>query len=137
VITQRAYKNAESERHIKLKVLWQRGGRQWVDADALRGQSPFLSKLDWVKKVDNPECLNHLCRQIRLTNRDSMLPRYKFGIEVPRSVFHALELDLQNRDTQSQIAMNTELSQISEYKTFREAEPGQDLSKFQKIPCQA
>jgi hypothetical protein len=31
-------------------------------------------------------------------------------------------------------AMNTELSQISEYKTFLEVEPGEDLSKFQKIP---
>ncbi len=46
-------------------------------------------------------------------------PKYKFGVEVPRSVPHAMYLDKVNGNTLWYDAIQKELNQLNEYKTFR------------------
>ena len=61
-------------------------------------------------------------------------PRIKFGVEVPRSVKHALWLDKMAGNTLWRDAIDKELNQINEYKTFRKLREDEDLESFKKIP---
>ena len=55
-------------------------------------------------------------------------PRYKYGYEVPRDYTHALELDKRNGNTKWQDSTALEMTQLHEYKTFK------DLGKGAKPP---
>ena len=59
---------------------------------------------------------------------------FKFGVEVARTIKHALELDKKNGDSLWQEAIKTELKQINDFKTFRTLERGESLRDFQRIP---
>ena len=61
-------------------------------------------------------------------------PKYKFGVEVPRSTKHALSLDKQNNNGLFQQAIEKELTAIKDHKTLRLPKPGEDLSGYKKIP---
>ena len=61
-------------------------------------------------------------------------PKYKFGELVPRNVNHALQIDAMNGNTDWQDAINTELKQIQQYRTFRFLKRGEWLRDFQRIP---
>jgi hypothetical protein len=63
-----------------------------------------------------------------------MTPKYKFGVEVARDIRHSMELDRQEGNTLWRDAIETELKQINDYKTFRLPDPGEDLENFAKIP---
>jgi hypothetical protein len=43
---------------------------------------------------------------------------FKFGVEIPRSVEHALELDCIHHSSKWQDAMNAEIGQHADYDTF-------------------
>ncbi len=62
--------------------------------------------------------------------------KYKFGVEVPHSVRHAIQLDTINGDNMWPQAMETELRQINEYKTFREIDVKDIPLGYEKIPYQ-
>jgi len=55
-------------------------------------------------------------------------PRYKYGYEVPRDYNHAVELDKRNGNTKWQDSTALEMTQLHEYKTFK------DLGKGAKAP---
>ena len=61
-------------------------------------------------------------------------PKYKFGVEVPRSVKHAIPLDSHNGNSLWKKAIGKELGSIMEYNTFRLPERDEDITGFQKIP---
>ena len=61
-------------------------------------------------------------------------PKIKFGVEVPRSVRHALSLDKANGNNLWEEAINKELGQINQYKTFRRVQPQDKLSEYTRIP---
>ena len=63
-----------------------------------------------------------------------MTPKFKFGVEVARDAKHALTLDNQNGDGLWQEAIEKELKQINNYKTFRAPYKGEDLTEFDRIP---
>ena len=48
----------------------------------------------------------------------SMGPKYKFGVEIPRSVKHALELDRRNGNNLWKEALLKELAQLDEFQVF-------------------
>ena len=50
----------------------------------------------------------------------SMTPKMKFGVEVPRNYKDALRLDQVNRNKLWQDAINNELDQIMGYNTFKD-----------------
>jgi hypothetical protein len=62
--------------------------------------------------------------------------KYKFGVEVPHSVKHAIQLDKENGDSMWQQAMETELRQINTYETFRDLEGKPIPDGYKKIPYQ-
>jgi len=48
------------------------------------------------------------------------VPRYKYGYEVPRDYNHAVELDMCNGNTKWHDSTALEMSQLHEYKTFKD-----------------
>ena len=61
-------------------------------------------------------------------------PKYKFGIQVPQGIRAAMELDRINGDGLWKEAINEELKQINDYKTFRQLNQNESLLDFKRIP---
>jgi len=87
----------------------------------------------WVKAYSDydKQCLH--VRRI-LKSAVEKAPRYKFGIEVPRSLSHALWLDKRNGNNLWKEAIEAELKQINAYQTFRLPLDGEKLHHYTKIP---
>ena len=67
----------------------------------------------------------------------SQTPKYKFGVEVPRNVKHALEIDKANGNTAWMDAMMLEINQLNDYETFKcIPEDGKVPFGFKRIPYQ-
>jgi hypothetical protein len=133
------------DHHTQVNVLWNSGGTSWVRLNALRMDDPYLSiqygtehrlsaKPDWLWMTDYLDDPNRMARMARAYTVSKDARTFKFGIEVARTVKHALYLDKLNGDTMWQDAIDTELRQINAYNTFREQNPGEDLSQHQRIP---
>jgi hypothetical protein len=61
--------------------------------------------------------------------------QYMFGVEIPKSVKHALELDKANGNNLWRESINKELEQINDFQTFRRLKKGEHLSAtYQRIP---
>ena len=60
-----------------------------------------------------------------------MGPKYKFGVEIPRSVKHALELDRWNGNNLWKEALLKELAQLDEFQVFRPVKPGESLDGYE------
>jgi hypothetical protein len=80
----------------------------------------------------SPEEVDQLSKAY--ATRAELAPKYKFGVQVPKSIKHALQLDRINGNGLWREAIQKEMSQLSDYKTFRLPKPGEDLSEFQRIP---
>ena len=119
----------------------------WIRLDALRLQAPFLvieyasrrkevreaPNFSWTKeKLESQETVANMARAFSAMIRSS--PKFKFGVEVPRNIKHAIELDRQNGDIRWQEAIELELKQINEYRTFRSLLPMDSLEDYQQIP---
>jgi hypothetical protein len=46
-------------------------------------------------------------------------PKYKFGVQIPASISHALRLDKLNGNKLWEEAIQKEMDQLKEYETFR------------------
>ena len=60
--------------------------------------------------------------------------KYKFGVQIPRMVQEALELDRINRNNLWEEAIMKELAQIADFDTFRVVPDGKPLPRFKCIP---
>jgi hypothetical protein len=61
--------------------------------------------------------------------------KYKFGIQVPKEIKNAIDLDKNNRNVLWQDAIGTELKQLTDYQTFIVLDSREDIPKgYQKIP---
>ena len=76
--------------------------------------------------------LHRLVKQSKKAKKTGII--YQFGVQVPRSVKEALELDKKNGNTKWQEAMKKEIDQMDEYKTFQDigrgATPGPDYKRI-------
>jgi hypothetical protein len=62
--------------------------------------------------------------------------KHKFGIQVPKGIKNAIDLDKKNGNQLWQEAINTELKQLTDYQTFIVLDSGEDIpTGYQKIPC--
>jgi hypothetical protein len=133
------------DHHTQVNVLWNSGGTSWVRLNALRLDDPYISitygtehrlsaKPDWLWMSDYLEDPTRMARMARAYTVSKDARTFKFGIEVARTMRHALHLDKLNGDTMWQDAIDTELRQINAYNTFRETTPDDDLSTYQRIP---
>jgi hypothetical protein len=61
--------------------------------------------------------------------------KYKFGIQVPKGIKNAINLDKKNGNNLWEEAIKTELKQLTDYETFIVLNSGEDIPKgYQKIP---
>jgi hypothetical protein len=61
--------------------------------------------------------------------------KYKFGIQVPKGIKNAINLDKKNGNNLWEEAIKTELKQLTNYETFIVLDSGEDIPKgYQKIP---
>jgi hypothetical protein len=61
--------------------------------------------------------------------------KYKFGIQVPKGIKNAINLDKKNGNNQWEEAVITELKKFTDYQTFIVLDSGENIPKrYQKIP---
>ena len=60
-----------------------------------------------------------------------MVSSTKFGVEVPRSVKHALFLDQKSNNNLWEEAIDKELKQLYDFNVFRFSKPGESLAEYQ------
>jgi hypothetical protein len=61
--------------------------------------------------------------------------RYKFGIQVPKGIKNAIDLDKKSGNQLWQESFKTELKQLTDYQTFIVLDSGEDIPiGYQKIP---
>jgi len=133
--------------HSFVRVLWYNGESSWLRQDTLRQDHPYelvqyalrkqlVNKSDWkwiITFLQDDTNFTKTYDPRRIYNLNVNAPRYKFGIEVPRSVKHALMLDQQNGNNEWQNAINKEMKQIQEYQTFRVLENNEFLDDTYKL----
>jgi hypothetical protein len=117
--------------------------KSWVNYFALSLSNPkpiisFARNNNLLDKM--PFChLNQYCRSNTATRilKVSTSPagiKYKFGIQLPKGIKNAIDLDKKNRNQLWQEAINTELNQLTEYKRFIALYSGEDIpTGYQKI----
>jgi hypothetical protein len=61
--------------------------------------------------------------------------KYKFGIQVPKGIKNAIDIDKKNGNQLWQEAIKTELKQLTDYQTLIVQNSGEDIpTGYQKIP---
>jgi hypothetical protein len=61
--------------------------------------------------------------------------KYKFGIQAPKGIKNAIDLDKKNGNQLWQESIKTELKQLTDYQTFIVLDSGEDIpTGYQKIP---
>ena len=127
-------------------VQWIQGNRSWISLNSLRLHDPYscvvyatekklLSDPDWEWTKDYINDTKEYTRLIRvLRTSKSMGSKYKFGVEIPRSVKHALEIDRRNGNNLWREAMQKELNQLDEFQVFRMRKQGESLEGYERLP---
>jgi Reverse transcriptase (RNA-dependent DNA polymerase) len=136
-------------RTIRVKTNWLDGDPTWIPLDVMKAEHPFLivdyytrnpklfyhPDFKWVAElaVKEPQKIRDMRKAFK-ASVDRLTPKYQFGVEVPRDVRHALELDRQNGNNLWAEAIGIEVKQINDYKTFRRLIRGENLSGHTRIP---
>ena len=77
--------------------------------------------------------LLHMVNQAKLRSYRTA-PRYKYGYEIPRDYEHAVRLDAKNKNTKWQDSVSLEMTQMQEYKTFKDyGKKGEPPPGYKKI----
>ncbi len=135
------------EKHIRFLCKFRNGQENWAQADAVRLQDP-IPAIQYIKREGLAAKTNFQWAQSFLNDGNRLArmvnafkakvdrgPKIKFGIEVPRSPRHAMELDTMNGTNVWKESMGKELGQINEYETFRVLEADEFLpDTYKKIP---
>ena len=92
-------------RDIYLQVIWKSGGHSWISLKSLRLHDPYSCVMYAISKklihhpewswttdfIDDTDEYSKLIHALKTSKQ--MGPKYQFGVEIPRSVRHALEID--------------------------------------------
>ena len=140
--------------HMRLNVRWLNGEQTWQRLDAFQVEHPELAIayayekglvgqgfFQWIPlyEVVGRHGLNSNTSNTSTEFKAMMASRlppvkYKFGYQVPMGTKHALYLDKINENTKWRDAINKELYEINEHKTFRQATTDDNLEEYQQIP---
>ena len=114
-------------------MLWDDGSETWEDLRAISKDDPvtiagyakaneLLDTPGWKRFKRLAQREKKYVRMLRQANLSNArhAPKYKFGIRVPRNYKEAVKLDEQNGNTFWQDAIKKEMSQIIDYKTFKD-----------------
>ena len=134
-------------KHLRLKAKFCDGTESWVQADAVRSDSPFpvvqhaaqnhLTEhkwFSWTKRyIEDGRKLENMRQAFQALVAKA--PKYKFGVEVPRSPRHALYLDKINGNNLWEESMRKEFESLNQHETFRVLQEEDKLSKeYKRIP---
>ena len=115
----------------RLRILWSNDEETWEPMDVIKSTDPLtvsryahekqlynLQGWKWTKKHNkNPTMLVRVVRAFKAKLK-RMFKKMKFGVKIPRSVKHALELDAQNGNTLWLDAINKEIAELLAHDTF-------------------
>ena len=129
-----------------IKVTWIGGDKQWLTLEDMRSHDPYLltryalkNKLtntpgwEWSKYyLHTDQTLNNMINSFKVSR---FLKNIKFGVEVPKSTRHALEMDKADGTDLWKQAMQTEINQLHHYQTFRVIKKGEKVPDgYKPIP---
>ena len=115
----------------QLKILWSNDEETWEPMDIIRSTDPLtvsryahenqlynLQGWKWTKKHHQDP--NRFVRVVRAfkAKLKRTCKKMKFGVEIPRNIKHALELDAQNNNTLWLDAINKEIAELLAHDTF-------------------
>ena len=125
--TSPAYKGSK----YNLLVAWEDGTQTYEPLKTIAEDDPVTvakyAKENNLLNLPGWRRLKHLVRNMHRLERQVKVhksianfcqPKYKFGVEIPKSVKHALELDRKSGNTLWQDAIALEVGQILDYETF-------------------
>ena len=133
----------------QLLVEWASGETTWVNWKIIFDDDPvavalyakrngLLSTPEWKnckRFLRNAKVLARMANQAKLRSH-RLRPKYKYGVQVPRSHDEAVWIDDKNGNTCWQDAEKVELDQLREYETFKDLGKGAAVpAGFKKIPC--
>ena len=148
-------RNNRDDVHVAIKVTWLNGESTIQRLNAFAVEHPDLvvayavnndlqdsRPFRWTKmyqeldKKDTSFSAIHGSEEMKalMNSRFSAAPKYKFGVQVPISLRHALYLDRLNGDNLWRIAIDKEINEINSFGTFRETTPEDNLDEYKKIP---
>jgi hypothetical protein len=131
------------QKRLMVCVTWKYRSPSCINGNALQLQAPLVlvryvrdnhlqdePEFAWTKGIELRD--DQSVRHAHAATADG--PKYKLGEMVPQNTRHAINIDRTDGNTAWQDAIDTELKQINEYKTFRQPNPGEALTNFQRIP---
>jgi hypothetical protein len=136
--------------HYNVQVEWDDGNLMWEPLAVIRKDDPiklalyskekgliYHSGWRWARKMLKSN--KRFARMLKLLKGQANAgPKYKFGIQVPRNVKEAIRLDKENGNTLWQDAMQAEIKQLLDFKTFQILPKGEttfpDMAKYQYVP---
>ena len=139
-------KHKVTPKGTKVMARWKFGGQSWLDLNLVATQEPYIcvkyatknglcEEEGWMWTKEFKEQVKEFSRRIYAYKAaTSYKPKYKFGVEVPRSTKHALQLDSKNGDQLYEKAIGKELGAIKDHAVFRLPKPGESLEGYQRIP---
>ncbi len=124
-----------------VEVLWNDGSKTWEPVAMMIASDPvtmavyakeheLLDTPGWKKLKSYARRAKKLMRMVNANKRAQRYNSvtYKFGVRLPRNVKEAYTLDAQNGNTYWKDAMELEISQLMEYKTFK------DMGRHASVP---
>ena len=132
---------------VMAKIHYMDGSKAWLNLDTIRLHDPLVAiryavtnkKMshkgwEWVEDyMKGDDEFAQIARAFRVSRDQAK--KYKFGVEVPRSPKHALQIDQENKNTGWKDAMSLELNQLKDYQTFKEIPDGQPIPKgYKRVP---
>jgi hypothetical protein len=129
---------------VRIMVQFFDGTTGWIPLEVARVDNPIpliayakrqgLTRHEAWKRTReyDPDALDDL-RQGFIAKYEST-PHYKFGVQIPTSIHHALRLDKLNGNHLWKEAIKTEMGQLHDYGTFREPTVQDDVSTYHRIP---
>ena len=146
VLDHRSRKIDPDDHHVKVRVLFNNGDVTWSRMDAVRVDDPIplcqyavkarlLSVPGWTWVHDYVTSDERFANLAKAYAASISGINYKFGVELPNGIAHALKLDKANGDDKWEKAINAEYGQIRDYKTFRRMKKGESMPPgYQRIP---
>jgi hypothetical protein len=139
-LRQRVYLKKE----VRVKVQFATGQTAWLPMRAVHNQdvTPLLiyakqyrlqshPNWQWTRHYEDESLHSWI---VALKTKLERTPKFKFGIQVPRSIKHALQLDAINGNHLWRDSIETEMSQLADYNTFRLPTDRDNLDDYQTIP---
>ena len=139
IIRHRKMKNKPAQ----VEVLWSNGEKTWENVGLIREDDPitlarYAQQKDllgqegwrWAKAyAQDPQKMIRMVTQVMVTKTKKRSPKYKFGVNVPKSVRQAQEFDTANGNTLWSEAIQKEMKQLQDFDMFKVLDEGETAPK--------